>query len=567
VIQHLREIDDVVLDTHLQGVSQRFEELQRSHPFVMGDKTIFGVMPDWNPAEIVGIKPKTLAISLYQQLITNDIWAQQRSEFGYKDVRPYPLIICFAGHPYVDVRASIHSFLPAALEASTTRKLVNYYVERLRQHPEWHDKLEFMVMPTCLSFDFEERWHSLLTQEAGLSEEEFQSYRQSLQTLTQEAFQKCSQEYSAMNRLNQTFEAIEASGLSTYDKIYVLLQTCRQGTLNFSHLARCGFLASSFIKSALAKGAINEAERDALLDPIKTITGSFFEETQRVLNGEISRTDFIHKYGHLRPGTYDITSPAYKTDPNKYMFSHSSKQVHTTSKNNTFDNSGFEHLLKETLGINLAQFKQFLEEAIAGREYSKFVFTRYISSVLDLIEGLGRDYGIPCQDMAHLSINTILDVKNGILKGEDTAEVFKKEIIDGKNYHRITQSIELPPLITQKSDFFSFALPKTLPNFIGNQSVQASLIYLENSKETAGDKLRGKIILIENADPGFDWIFNYDIAGLITVYGGPNSHMAIRSAEFKLAASIGIGNALFEKLKTAQLIELDCASQSIKIIH
>ena len=30
-------------------------------------------MPDWNPAEIIGIKPKPLALSLYQELITNEI--------------------------------------------------------------------------------------------------------------------------------------------------------------------------------------------------------------------------------------------------------------------------------------------------------------------------------------------------------------------------------------------------------------------------------------------------------------------------------------------------------------
>ena len=47
------------------------------------------------------------------------------------------------------------------------------------------------------------------------------------------------------------------------------------------------------------------------------------------------------------------------------------------------------------------------------------------------------------------------------------------------------------------------------------------------------NSLRNKIVLIEGADPGFDWIFSQNIAGLITKYGGANSHMAIRSAEFE----------------------------------
>ena len=35
-------------------------------------------MPDWNPAEMIGIKPKALALSLYQELITDFIWAKKR---------------------------------------------------------------------------------------------------------------------------------------------------------------------------------------------------------------------------------------------------------------------------------------------------------------------------------------------------------------------------------------------------------------------------------------------------------------------------------------------------------
>ena len=43
----------------------------------------------------IGKKPKPLAFGLYRHLITNDIWAQQRYEFGYKNVRPHPLIMSF----------------------------------------------------------------------------------------------------------------------------------------------------------------------------------------------------------------------------------------------------------------------------------------------------------------------------------------------------------------------------------------------------------------------------------------------------------------------------------------
>ena len=59
----------------------------------------------------------------------------------------------------------------------------------------------------------------------------------------------------------------------------------------------------------------------------------------------------------------------------------------------------------------------------------------------------------------------------------------------------------------------------------------------------------GHIILTERADPGHDWIFLNPIAGLITKYGGSNSHMAIRCAELGIPAAIGCGEQLFELLQ------------------
>ena len=69
-------------------------------------------MPDWNPAEIIGTKPYSLSFDLYRYLITDEVWATQRAEYGYRDVRPHPLLVSFSGHPYVDVRASFNSFIP-----------------------------------------------------------------------------------------------------------------------------------------------------------------------------------------------------------------------------------------------------------------------------------------------------------------------------------------------------------------------------------------------------------------------------------------------------------------------
>ena len=565
--QKLRELSDNNLQKHLDIAVERFSDLQAAHPDIKGTKTIFGVMPDWNPAEIVGTKPRTLAISLYQSLITNDIWAQQRSEFGYKDVRPYPLIVNFAGHPYVDVRASIHSFLPREIDDKTTEKLVNFFIHRLEQHPAWHDKLEFMVMPTCYTPDFDDRWHNLLIEDAQLLEEEYQKYRSSLLELTKSSFEKSKRFYQEMSEIEDKFNQIKASSLTPYDKIYTLIQTCKIGTLNFSHLARCGFIASSLLKSFVAKGIITETEKIFLTSKIQTITGQFFEKTREAILESDYRNECIETYGHLRPGTYDITSPTYRSNPDKYLFSNAINYEVSTPVLAPFDTEKLDHHLQELFNISLDDFKEFLQQAIAGREYSKFIFTKYISLILDLIQSIGQENGFSTNDMSNITISIFEDIRNGLLSPKDIKIILKTHIEYGKELHRVTQSIELPPLLTQNDDFYSFFIPKTLPNFIGDQCVETELVYLKNSIETEGSILKNRIVLIEKADPGFDWIFNYGIAGLITAYGGPNSHMAIRSAEFHLPASIGVGESTFNQLKYAKLVQLDCMGHRLNIIR
>ena len=74
------------------------------------------------------------------------------------------------------------------------------------------------------------------------------------------------------------------------------------------------------------------------------------------------------------------------------------------------------------------------------------------------------------------------------------------------------------------------------------------------------------IVAISSADPGFDWLFSYPIAGLITAYGGVNSHMAIRAGELAIPAIIGVGEELFAKWSRVQRLRIDCACKRVEIL-
>ena len=47
----------------LENIQRKVVRGMQPHPFLMGRRTVYGVMPDWNPAEIIGIKPKPLSLA------------------------------------------------------------------------------------------------------------------------------------------------------------------------------------------------------------------------------------------------------------------------------------------------------------------------------------------------------------------------------------------------------------------------------------------------------------------------------------------------------------------------
>ena len=114
-----------------------------------------------------------------------------------------------------------------------------------------------------------------------------------------------------------------------------------------------------------------------------------------------------------------------------------------------------------------------------------------------------------------------------------------------------------------KATFILFLSKLVFPNFIGDEKIFGETLELVNNNTV---NLKDKIILIENADPGFDWIFGHEIIGLITKFGGTNSHMAIRCAEFNLPAAIGCGEQIYFALRNSKKISLDCSAKVIKVI-
>ena len=97
----------------LSNIQEKFTQISFPHPDLLGSATLLSVMADWNPAELIGVRPNQLSLSLFRELISDNIWAYERSNFGYRNLRSFPLIVELGGHPYVDYRVSFNSLLPA----------------------------------------------------------------------------------------------------------------------------------------------------------------------------------------------------------------------------------------------------------------------------------------------------------------------------------------------------------------------------------------------------------------------------------------------------------------------
>jgi hypothetical protein len=75
---------DEKINKSLVNIKKKIDKLKKKNPSIKGDTTYFSNMADWNPAEMIGTKPKPLAMSLYSELITDSIWSVQRKNYNIK---------------------------------------------------------------------------------------------------------------------------------------------------------------------------------------------------------------------------------------------------------------------------------------------------------------------------------------------------------------------------------------------------------------------------------------------------------------------------------------------------
>lgn len=548
-------VPDAQIDRSIDHIRARIVELSAPDARLGGNRTVLSEMTDWNPAEMIGNAPKPLALSLYKTLITDRTWAEARARMGYRMVDG-PLLHDFQGRPYIDVRKSFNSFLPHGIDPAHADTLVSHQLEVLAANRDLHDKVEFAIAVSCE--DFETGKIKARLGEAGLSADAQTAVHAQIQAITAAILGAgC----AGLTPLIAQADALLKTPAPTAShnplaSVQNLLELCRNnGTTPFSQLARHGFIGVQLLRSLSARGVFDAGHVDQFMHGVQTVASDLIRDMNEVHAGQKSIEAFMERYGHLRPGTYDIMSWRYEERPDLYLAHGQVRKIadHVPFVPDAGQRKDIQTLIDETgFATDVDGLLNYIVTAIKGREQSKFAFSRAISNALDILTVWGKDNGLSREDLSYLPID--------VLHGTPDPGALRDRIEGGREAYLLTRAIRLPHVILDALDIDVVRIPLGQPTFVTGKSITAQG-HLLTSME--GNEIDDKIVLIESADPGFDWIFSHRVLGLITKYGGANSHMTIRCAEFGLPAAIGCGERLFDTLCKAQTIELNASARRL----
>lgn len=540
----------------LASIVGQFRRIVRPRRHLAGASTILGLMPDWNPAELLGVHPSPLALGMFRVLVADRTWHEARAELGYQRLRRAPLVRVLAGRPYVDVRASFNSFLPAGLPRATRAALVDAWLAHLREAPALHDRVELEVATTVRDCGVLRAEHTAVP---GLDAGARATWSSALTGLTAAAIASGGSLDRALRELTLPVPRPPAA----LPDVLAALVRCRvAGARPFAIVARHAFMAERMLRSLVERGVLAPERLTAFRRSLVTVAGRFAADWRRVACGALPRARLVAGYGHLRPGAFDVASLPYALRPDELW-----RRVPAAPPpvvpfvSLPSERRGIDVLLAEAgLPVETDALLAWAARAIVGREEGKFLFNRRLSSVLEALADWGAAHDLDRDALALLDLRDLArtarsrQVDRGSLLARIAATRARRER---------ERAIRLGVVLRGEDDFSVVWEPPALPSFVTDRTVVAPPAVVDGRSLGCGG-LAGRIILIESADPGFDWIFGCGIAGLVTRFGGGNSHMAVRCHELDMPAALGVGERAFERLARAVLVELRCDERVVR---
>lgn len=541
------QTDLTTLRNALNDYRKHFDRFKHYDTLLLSD------MAFWNPAELIGDRPTSLAYSTFYKIIMSGAWNEGIAKLGYPLLENRSsLLLAVLNKPYINVNLAIEALTPESIPPTIKTKLSKHYINKLINNPHLHDKIEFEIILSIYNFST----NRYIAEIASLSKEDAEILKKELIEFSKKLFSSWESEYEKsliligeLEKYNAYARGMNIKQKSIKELIDIAsesINNCTElGAIPFSTVARMAFISTSLLKSMEAENLLTSDEATKVQNSVKTVASDISEAILSLSMGKMNKAKFISKYGHLRAGTYNISEPNYADLVDSFIYS-------GVDKNGICDRVGKD--LKTKLSFIMSNFilpltgEEFLKiynDSASSRERYKFVYTNTIDFIFEVISEIGRRFGLQRSELEHIDIDDILN------KDSLYAQKLKKIIAKNIKNRLINSKALLPPLIYSESDIYLVKYHENYPNFIGCKNTEGESVEIVSQCET---DIVNKIVLIERADPGFHWIFSKNIAGLLTKYGGAGSHMAVCCAEFGITAAIGCGKDYDNYKKASRLL-------------
>jgi phosphohistidine swiveling domain-containing protein len=514
------------------------------------DVPLLGLMPDWNPAELLGEHPRPLAGDIFARVIARRAWRMGRVALGYSRGGTTRLLHVHAGRPYVDVAASFGSLLPATLDPALGARLVAAWLIRLEANPALHDKIEFEVAMTSITLDFDAAFDARHGDAFSTAERE--ALRDALRRVTRSALDS--------ERTSRLAAMFSAPSPEPPDAAPRALRRClraieREIGIAFATAARQAFVAEALLRSAVAVGALS-AER---LVEVKRGVDTIAAEFQRASVGS-SREILIRRFGRLRAGTFDIAAPAFRAVADELGDAIAPRAAHVAPI--ALDRVESACLSRALLDHGFAMSTEALLEqyasAVRVRELGKFALADRVSGVLDSIAAFAETRGLARESAGWLTLDALLTE-------EADAGMLVEAVAAARRRHALESQLRMPLLVRGSAGALDVVrFPPGRPNYLGRGRANGRPVRVDAMTRPDAVPLHA-LLAIASADPGFEWMLLRRPVAIVTAFGGPNSHIAIRSAELGVPALLGVGPEAFRRIVEASelCIDFDTATWSI----
>ena len=515
-----------VIDRNLKN----YKKLNKTTADRFGTNQIYSNMSDMNPAEMIGKKPDNIAFGLYKFMFTDTTWNIQRGEFGYRKYSGGKLMELFNNVAYINVNHSLNSFLTRNLQKESCEEIINYQLNKLKENPHLHDSIEFDISRSSYVFDTVEefskeykniispseiiKWHNDLIQIDTQNKSTLEKNKKII--------------LSTFSKLDKSFE------YSKKENIKLIRDTM---ALPFTHHSRLGFVYFAQLNSLLKKEVITEDQKKLLLLSVNSISTKMKADAYEVKIGKKTLEDFLDVYGHIRAGNYNLLSSNLKNNLNftESLINNSQQPLEDNILPKDIYTNIEKYFMINEIPLEASAWIDMFQEGISTRENSKFYYTKGIDGILNEV---GE------KNTSDRELFDLLDIE---FNEENTSDMRLKNVL-------------MPDLITSNEDFYFYEEMSKNGNYIGQGTVIGDVLLIDNEANRPNN-LENKIVVIPAADPGWDWIFNYKIKSLVTKYGGPNSHMAIRCAEHNIPAILGVGENNFTVISNSKSLEIDFSNE------